>query len=183
MKIDKNELSKIDLRALSDIIIEEEFKSYFLEECGKEHYKLLAYFSTKFENSLLLDIGTYKGCSALALSHNKKNKVMSFDIHQGLKRLHKYPENVEFVIGDAMDPIYLEAVLSSPFIMLDTDHDGVFENAFYQYLKQKNYSGILMLDDIKLNKEMIDFWESIDSEKYDVSEYGHHSGTGLVILN
>lgn len=181
--INKEELLKIDLTEQSKLVIEDEFRGYFLDTIGKEHYKLLAYFSTKYNDCTLIDIGSYKGCSALALSYNKQNKVVSFDIRQGLKRLHKYPENVEFIIGDAMDPIYSEVVLSSPFIMLDTDHDGVFENAFYKYLKEKNYYGILMLDDIKLNKEMIDFWESIDSEKYDVSEYGHHSGTGLVILN
>lgn len=180
--INKEELLKIDLTQQSELVIDPEFRAYFIDTIGNEHYMLLAYFSTKYNSCSLLDIGSYKGCSALALSYNNTNKVVSFDIRPGLKRLHKCPDNVEFIVGDVMDPSYLELVLSSPFILLDTYHDGIFEKAFYDYLKQNKYSGILMLDDIKLNKEMMNFWEGIDNEKLDVSEFGHHSGTGLVMF-
>lgn len=180
--INKEELLKIDLRELSSLIIEDEFRGYFLDDIGKEHYKLIAYFSKKYQDSLLIDIGSYKGCSALAMSYNKNNNVLSFDIRQGLKRLKEYPTNIEFIIANVMDPIYKEYVLSSPFMVLDTDHDGPFENAFYEYLKSIQYKGLLLIDDIKYNLPMAEFWNRIDEEKYDVSEYGHHSGTGLVIF-
>ncbi len=39
-----------------------------------------------------------------------------------------------------------------------------------------------MLDDIKLNKSMVNYWDSIKEEKFDISHVGHHSGTGLVIF-
>ena len=55
------------------------FKNYFLEAPGKEHYRLLSYISTLYNGVTILDIGTYKGCSALALSFNPSNKVVSFD--------------------------------------------------------------------------------------------------------
>ena len=37
-----------------------------------------------------------------------------------------------------------------------------------------------MLDDIKLNDEMRDFWSNIKEEKWDITSKGHWSGTGLV---
>lgn len=178
--INETELNKIDLSLLSDRIIDEEFKNYFLDEPGKEHYKLLAYFSLKYNDSTLLDIGTYKGCSALALSYNPTNKITSFDIREGLKRLHSVPDNVECVIDDCSKKQYKDLILSSPFIMLDTDHDGVFEIYFHKYLQDIEYKGLLMIDDIKLNEPMVNYWNSIKEEKHDISHVGHHSGTGLI---
>jgi hypothetical protein len=61
------EIAKIDLSELSQLVIEEEFRGYFLSEPGLEHYKLLSHISLLYNNVNLLDIGTYKVCSALAL--------------------------------------------------------------------------------------------------------------------
>ena len=69
------ELQKINLTELSKNINSEEYKNYFLSLYGKEHYMLLAYFSTYYNNSIIIDIGSLKGCSALALSYNKTNKI------------------------------------------------------------------------------------------------------------
>ena len=44
--------------------------NYFYGNAGREHYKLMSYISYKYNNSLLLDIGTYRGLSALSLSSN-----------------------------------------------------------------------------------------------------------------
>ena len=85
---------------------------------------------------------------------------------------------VQYIIGDVMkDPDFLRC----PFIFLDTDHDGIFENPFYDYLCNINWKGILLLDDIhSSSKQMDDFWERIKKEKHDISSLGHWSGTGLV---
>ena len=181
--IDKLKLEKIkniNLESLSNLILEQEYKNYFLEVPGKEHYNLLAYISTLYNGQSLLDIGTYKGCSAIALSHNPLNKVISFDITPGLLKLSQQPKNVEFRLDNILDVNYRELILSSPFIMLDTAHDGPFEYKFYNYLLEIEYKGILLLDDIHLNNSMKDFWNSISIEKYDISNIGHITGTGLV---
>ena len=182
MEINLKQLNSIDLDELSSLIIEEEYKNYFLDKPSKEHYYLLAYFSLQHNNSTLLDIGTYKGCSSLALSYNPTNNVISFDIREGLKRLWSTPENIEYIVDDCSKEQYKDLVLSSPFIMLDTDHDGTFEIYFHKYLQDIGYKGLLMLDDIKLNESMVDYWNSVKEEKYDISHVGHHSGTGLVIF-
>lgn len=182
MNINETELHSIDLSEIASYIIEDQFRGYFLDNPGKEHYKLLAHFSTRYQNTTLLDIGTYKGCSSLAMSYNLNNQVKSFDIHPNLRRLNGNPKNIEYIIGDITDSQFVDTLLSSPFILLDTDHDGPFEYKFYEHLKSIKWNGTLMLDDISLNNPMRDFWSEIVEEKYDLSHYGHHSGTGLVIF-
>ena len=180
--LDLNRINAIDLKSLGDLVIEPEFRAYFLEGPGKEHYKLLGNVSMTFNNSVLLDIGTYKGCSALALSINPTNQIKSFDIRTGLRDISSSPENVEFIIDNILNGKYEDLVLSSKFIILDTDHDGTFEYEFYNYLLSINYVGILMIDDINYNKQMRNFWDSITDEKHDITNIGHHSGTGIVIF-
>jgi hypothetical protein len=183
MKLQLNHevLSGIDNAPLSKLIPEIEYRNYFLDVPGKEHYKLLMYISTLFNNTTLLDIGSYKGCSALALSYNPSNIVHSFDVGTYLQ-ITEVPTNVQFYIGYATDPTYTDLILNSPFIMLDTAHDGIFERLFHNHLLRLNWNGILCLDDIHLNQEMKLYWESITEPKVDISEYGHWSGTGLVFF-
>lgn len=180
--LDKKKIESVDLNTFSEYVLEPEFRAYFLDVPGKEHYRLLGNVSMNFNNSTLLDIGTYKGCSALALALNPTNQVKSFDIRLGLRGISDYPENVEFIVDNVLDKKYKNLILSSKFIILDTDHDGTFEKEFYEYLKSINYIGYLMLDDINYNDEMRLFWNSISEEKYDITNIGHHSGTGLVIF-
>jgi len=175
-------VNNIDLTNLSTLILEEEFRNYFLSDPGQEHYKLLGYFSTKYDNSTLLDIGTFKGCSALALSFNPTNKVVSFDIVPETRQLSHEPENVQFIVDDILKEEYKDLILQSPLILLDTFHDGVFEHTFYYYLRDIGYKGLLLLDNTKLNEQMRQFWDDVHQEKYDVSLFGHSTGTGLVIF-
>jgi hypothetical protein len=179
MELNFNVLYNLDLNPLGEKVNEQEFRNYFIDSPGNEHYKLLAYISQQYENSNLLDIGTYKGCSALALSYNKSNTVTSFDIGNFVN-LSDIPSNIEFLIDDVTDEKYIDMVLASPFIMLDTVHDGLFERKLHSHLQNIKWEGLLLLDDINLNDDMREYWQSITEDKYDVSKYGHWSGTGLV---
>lgn len=181
MELSLEKINSIDFSDLSKLIIEDQFKGYFISNAGQEHYKLLAHFSTLINNQIILDIGTYKGCSSLALSYNVENKVKSFDIGN-FRKITGNPDNVEFIIADFTDNEYKQLVLDSSLILLDTDHTGPYEHKVYKYLKEINWVGYLLLDDINLNKEMKEFWNSIELEKYDITPYGHWSGTGLVIF-
>ena len=83
IKISKEILSNINLNKYVKFIEKQQSQqevSFLLGEPGNEHYKLLAYLSTLFNNELLIDLGTYRGLSALAMSYNQKNKVFTFDI-------------------------------------------------------------------------------------------------------
>jgi hypothetical protein len=180
MNINIEKLQKINLTNLSDLIDDKEAKKYFLGEIGQEHYKFLAYVSTQFNNSVLYDIGTYKGCSALALSFNENNMVKSFDIWN-FRRLTKEKKNIEWVIGDFLEED-LGTILDSPFIMLDIDHTGKTERKILDFLLEIKWKGFLCLDDIFLNDDMRGFWEGITQKKADITRIGHYSGTSVVIL-
>lgn len=151
---------------------------YFHLKSGKEHYRLLAYVSTLYNNQVIFDVGTNKCMSALALSYNKSNKIKTYDI---IKLLPENPsvDNIEYILGDSTKDSDL---MNCPLIFLDVDHDGTYENIFYEHLKNINWKGILILDDIHLNDEMKNFWNRIEEKKYDITNIGHWSGTGLVVF-
>jgi hypothetical protein len=171
-------VDRIDLRPLSRHVANEEHLRYFLDTRFREHYRLLAYLSTLFRGSFLFDVGTNKGYSALALAYSPVNTVISYDLVECTElRDRQALERVEFRLGDALaDP----RLLASPLIVLDTDHDGVFEERVYRHLKANGYSGLLFLDDIHLNCAMIRFWAGITDSKADLTDLGHLSGSGLV---
>jgi hypothetical protein len=157
----------------------------FMGEAGKEHYKLLAYLAEQVQGRDIFDIGTHRGASALALSSNPANHIYSFDIQ------HLYPlpkaSNVTWSLDNLMTAEgrapWEEKLLGSAFIFLDIDpHDGVLEYEFYTWLKEKDYKGFVICDDIWYFKGMRDaFWYRIPAaEKVDVTDLGHWSGTGIV---
>lgn len=179
LKVGKDQLDSIDLndyRKITDSINTP--KEWFYMQSGVEHYRLLAFISGLFENESLLDIGTYQGSSSIAMSYNPKNSITSFDVnHQPEISKIKIP-NINYKIGNVLE--FTDLIIKSPFILLDTYHDGSFEAEFMEEMIKINYRGIVLFDDIHLSGPMETFWNSIDSEKYDLTSKGHYTGTGLV---
>jgi hypothetical protein len=176
--LDKTAISNIDLRPLSKHAACAQYRIFFLNKEFTEHYQLLAHLSTRFQGTTIFDIGTLKGYSALALSYNNTNRVISYDIADYKELVN--PErlsNIEYRIGNALEAPEL---LSSSIILLDTEHDGTFETQVYSFLKKNHFKGLLVLDDIHLNDPMKRFWHSIDMPKQDLTDIGHWSGTGIV---
>lgn len=165
----REELNLIDLSELVG-------QSWLYMGAGDEHYRLLAYISTLFKNKVLLDIGTYKGDSATALSYNKSNKVITYDLVDSLENANK---RVEYNIANILD--YPTVVKSASFILIDTYHNGDFEQEFINFINDINYKGLVMFDDIHLNQPMEKVWKSINKDKYDLTNIGHSTGTGLAI--
>ena len=179
LSITNEQLDSVDLFPYSQRINSLEYQNYFTLKSGQEHYRLLAHVSQQNNWVDILDIGTLKGCSALAFSVNITNKVRSFNVDDEFD-LNQIPTNTEFIIDNILHEKYKDIVLGSKYIMLDTYHDGTFEKEFYDYLVSINYKGFLMLDDIHLNFEMERFWGSIPKQKYDITNIGHITGTGVV---
>jgi hypothetical protein len=153
---------------------------WFFGNAGEEHYRLLIKISTLFNGQTLYDIGTYEGSSALALAHNETNFVLSHDLaYNNIAQSLKKP-NMNLLLGDVLNFDGGRGLLNSPFIMLDTSHDGSYEHRFYHFLKHNGYKGLLFLDDIFLNEPMRMFWDSITEPKYDLTNIGHFSGNGIV---
>lgn len=156
---------------------------YFHKNSGSEHYRILTYISSLLNNSTIFDIGTNYCLSALSLANNKNNNVISYDIVDKIDYNYKKENleniNIEFKIGDSTTD---GRINQSNLIFFDAEHDGIFENIFYQYLKKINWKGLLILDDIHLNDPMRSFWNIISEEKHDITRIGHWSGTGVVIF-
>lgn len=178
--ITNEQLDSLDM-SLSSLISNGEYKNYYESKSSLEHYRFLTYVSNLYNKIKIIDVGTLKGCSALALSSNKSNTVYSFNISNQLE-LDDLPGNIEFIIDNVINEKYIDLINSSEIILLDTFHDGTFESQFLQHLININFKGILILDDIKLNQNMIDFWNNIKLDKLDVTTLGHSTGTGIVFF-
>ena len=174
LSVNCEELNKIDLSEFKGV------QHWFNLEAGQEHYRLLAYISTLCIETTLLDIGSFKGDSARALSYNKSNIVLSYDLEPQpeIKKINL--PNVLFKVENVLCKTTL--IFSAPFILLDTFHNGDFEQEFMDKLIEIDYHGLVMFDDIHLNRQMQTFWDGIDHVKWDLTHIGHHTGTGIVKL-
>lgn len=190
MQIIKSDIHKIDLSAHVNRITRADHKNIFLDSPGNNHYKLLAYLSSLFNDCLIVELGTHHGTSSLAFSVNNRNKIITYDISDKYGIVPQ-PSNVYRRIGNIFDMREERNLLSASIIFLDTAHEGEFEQMVYEYLLNNNYQGLLLLDDIHWNDAMRKFWKDIDKTKYDVTDVGHGkcisgpgnysvAGTGLV---
>ena len=181
--ISQDLVNTMDLSALESFISTSKNKQYFNMESGKEHYRLIAYLASLLENKRFVDIGTFHGFSALALSFDKDATVTTYDIIDCIADpAVKSKENITFKLMDCVND--MDLITQSDFIVLDIDpHDGKEEVRILEALEKKGYKGMVLLDDIHLNAQMDAFWNSITHKKVDLTKYGHWSGTGLVIFD
>ena len=98
-------------------------RTEFFDNAGKQHYRLLSYFSTLFNNSNIIDVGSHLGNSALALSYNTSNTIHSFDIVDKVRDNTKQVDNIKFNIADLCDRSvfdkWQDIILSCPFIFIN----------------------------------------------------------------
>lgn len=188
-------IGKLEILGLNFV---EEFESYFqsnsdayfFQPPGREDMRLLAYLSIQFKNATLLNVSSSPENSALALSYNKSNTVHSISWEDKPHNpLIRTVPTLRFEKANLWDnqtaQTYKTVIQSCPLIFLDIDpHDGVKEYEFYKYLKEIDYKGILLCDDIHHFEGMRKFWYFIqEDEKHDLTRFGHWSGTGLINFN
>jgi len=175
---------------------------------GVEHYKLFCCISHQIKNGIIIDIGTHHGNSAISLGYsltNKNNNLLySFDIKELIQYscknyFEKYKLNyrLENIFDENIKNKYKQLLLSSTMIFIDIDpHNGLLEYEMYLWLKNNNYKGFILYDDIFIEKghvannfdktfaNMTDFWNKIpENEKINLTSIGHWSGTGLVCFD
>ena len=180
INLSNKELDRINLSRFDDYLVEHYRHPHtnggygFYDKSGVEHYSMLAYLSTLVDNEVILDIGTFLGGSALALSYNKTNTVISVDIERQIE-VDEVPFNIDFRIGNILSDEGLvkssastdittsglfnveslipkingpEIIQSSNLILYDTVHDGATEKEFHDYLIKTNWDGVCIWDDI-----------------------------------
>jgi len=166
------------------------YNRYYDNKSGENEYRLYSYLTTFFNNPTILDIGTFYGRSAISLSYNETNNVISYNLIDQIKNnKHKIytKQNLEFRIKNVLEDLNKEMIDKTKIIMIDIDHYKVIEEQILGRLRELNFSGIILLDDIhhpirEMRIPMEELWNNIPEKKYDVTKYGHISGTGLIIF-
>jgi hypothetical protein len=166
-----------------------EFNGWLTDSVNFNYYGLLASFSNKIQNKIILDLGTSHGYSAFVLGENKKNTVRSYDIERNhiseekIKEINTEYPNIDFRLQDCLE-IPLEEIKNSSLIFLDiAPHDGIQENKMMQKIREAEFSGLLVCDDIGtfFGPGMRGWWESIREIKYELAGISY-AGTGFVFF-
>ena len=160
------------------VVIENELN----EPPGVVPYPLYAYFSTLFDNKVILDVGTLHGGSALAAAYNPTNHVISYEVIPHIEYDKIKKDNVTFKLMDFRqdDTLNFDEV---EMIIIDTNHTGAQEREFMKFLSEKKWVCTLLLDDIHKNSAMRGFWCNVDDGiKMYLTGIGHTAscGTGYV---
>lgn len=186
LDLDPKKINEIDLSDMEEYIEwNSESKKYLNLDAGQEHYKLLAYIVKNYIKSdeYVVDIGTYMGLSALAMAKYTCT-VYTYDIKDHIPDDKKSIKNLPEIIFKVKDCIFDEEILlNSKLILLDIDHTGIEEERILDFLRFNNYKGIVILDDIHLFKPLKDLWDKIEEKKYDITEWAHWSGTGVIFFS
>jgi len=172
--------------------------SKFLNEFPGEHYKILSSIVKATNAKEVVEIGTYTGLGTLSIKEglNPLGKITTYDLISWDKlgfESHFTKDDfkdgsIKQILGDLSENSFfeenLETLNRSDIIFMDASKDDNFEyKMLKQFLKlQPKIGKLLILDDIKFIN-MIDLWRSIKSPKFDISSFGHWSGTGIVDLS
>ena len=188
----------------------QKYERFVTARAGREHYMLLHYLTTKYGDCRhVVDIGTRFVASSVAFAASG-SPVVTIDIPTSRERnkafrggtedewFARYKQDnpaggdIEFKNIALLDiPLDdFKTIMSTWLVMLDTLHlpkTKPFERAFFDRLKSIGYKGILLLDDIHLNKQMKAWWAEVQAgassggyRTFDITKIGHYSGTGLV---
>ena len=159
-----------------------------------EHYRLLAALVKLLQPKWVVEIGTFRGMSALALKKflPSAGKIDTFDIvpWESVSDTFLRPEDfgdnrLRQQIGDLSDPAMFELnrslIQQTELLFVDGPKDGVFERKLLQRLETVDFHKplLLVMDDIRL-WNMLAIWQEIARPKLDLTSFGHWSGTGLV---
>lgn len=186
-------------RALETKIFEDRQKtdSVFFNVFPGEHYRFLAGLIQYNKPKFMIDIGTSTGMSSrIMIDYSDSDaKVLTYDLinwyefdsHLTNKdfKENKITQNICNLAEEDVFNRNKHFFDKADLIFLDAPKDGIFEHLFLYKLAKLNLSEktrYLIIDDIKF-LNMIKLWRSINSPKFDLSSFGHSSGTGIVDIS
>jgi hypothetical protein len=158
-----------------------------------EHYRFLTALIKVMQPKLVIEIGTYRGISALAMKQflPKQSKIVTYDVipwdqisGRALKAEH-FDQQLEQRIYDLtineISEHELRLIELADIIFVDAAKDGEMERKFCSLFERVKFikPPIIVFDDIKMLK-MLEIWRTIRHPKLDITSFGHWSGTGIV---
>ena len=159
-----------------------------------EHYRLLAALVKLLQPKRIVEVGTFRGLSALALKTflPSDGKITTFDVvpWNSFSDTCLRPEDFEDdrlrqKIGDLSDApvfeLHRNLIQETQLLFVDGPKDGVFESKLLQQLETVDFHKplLVVMDDIRF-WNMLAIWQNIVRPKLDLTSFGHWSGTGLV---
>jgi predicted O-methyltransferase YrrM len=159
-----------------------------------EHYKLLGALVEEIKPTVVIEVGTFQGLSALAIKPHLPAgaRLHTFDIipwqqiEGSALAEHDFADGkVKQELGDLADPAvfrrHTPLLQSAEFIFVDGPKNVEFEEKFVAALDgiALPKRPIVMFDDVRL-WNMLAIWRGIRHPKLDITSFGHWSGTGLV---
>jgi predicted O-methyltransferase YrrM len=159
-----------------------------------EHYRLLAALVRLLRPSLIVEIGTYRGHSALAMlpELGPDARIVTMDlvpwteIPGCLLRAEDFQDGrLVQVIADVGDRQEAERqadlIGSADLLFVDAAKDGTLERRIVANLEAIGLKDgvVVVFDDIRV-WNMLGIWREISRPKLDVTSLGHYSGTGLI---
>ena len=162
-----------------------------------EHYRFLSGLIQHLKPKTLVDIGTSTGMSSRVMLDYTlpKSKVITFDLIKW-DEFDSHLEKTDFRDGRLTQYLedlsnieifnkHLPIINQADIIFLDAPKDGIFEYLFIKNLVESDLickTRYLILDDIKF-LNMVKLWRSIRSPKFDLTSFGHVTGTGIVDIS
>jgi predicted O-methyltransferase YrrM len=159
-----------------------------------EHYRLLAALVKRLQPKRVVEVGTFRGLSALALKKflPAAGKITSFDVvpWDSFSDTSLRPEDFEDdrlrqQMGDLSDAAVFEShrslIQETELLFMDGPKDGIFERKLLEQLETVDFDKplLVVMDDIRF-WNMLAVWQDIARPKLDLTSFGHWSGTGLV---
>jgi predicted O-methyltransferase YrrM len=158
-----------------------------------EHYRLLGALAKTLRPSTIVEVGTFKGHDALALSlGHPEARVVTYDIvpwqeiaGSALRATDFAEGRMEQRLGDLAEPQFLESQLeilrSAGLIFVDGPKDGHWERRFCDLVLPEltDRRRVVVFDDIRL-LEMVQLWHDLTHPRLDATSFGHWSGTGIL---
>lgn len=161
-----------------------------------EHYKLLAAIVKKRQPSVVVELGTHLGYSALCMKQCMPAgaQIYTFDVIPWNRFEDTILEEEDFQSGltQFTDDLtkweeverHRAMLEQADIIFMDALKDGKQEYLFLDNFSRLQFKKkcLFMFDDIRL-WNMLDIWYNLDKPKLDLTSFGHWSGTGLVEWN
>ncbi len=164
-----------------------------LDRVSGQHYRILAGLAEAWDAERVVEIGTFHGTSALALlTSSTVEHLVTFDLvgwdhfEETLLCPSDFDERLEQRLGDLSDPSVFAAqrdlLAHADMMFIDASKDGVFEPAFLKQLfaLEPAQPQLIVLDDIRV-LTMVKLWNEITLPKFDLTSFGHWSGTGIIV--
>jgi predicted O-methyltransferase YrrM len=171
---------------------DEEYAAYVRQWPG-EHYRLLAGLVSLLQPSLVVEIGTFRGHSALSLLAGSQSvHVVTYDLLEWrsiagtILTEDDFTDRLQQRIGDLGAPAFFadqaETLADADLIIVDGPKDGRWEAGFCQNLISTltDRPRLIVFDDIRM-LTMVQLWHDLPLPKVDATSVGHWSGTGFAL--